>query len=149
MKRFLYFMLGLLIALALGLFAIAPAHAEYAPSDEFIAQMSERATFFEDLGVKIAQVGKPYQQGNAAYFLTAGLGTWILFIEQWETATKAVTYLMSPARAIKRVKVYEGTSIDSEASGKEEEILITSPEAIQASEQAQKILLKHAGEQEL
>ncbi len=148
-KGCIAFLLGLLIAVVWGLYAITPAHAEYVPNDETIARLSEHATMLEDFGIKMLAAGNPFQTGTAAYFYTAGQGTWGLFLERWESPTKAVTYQMNSVRAVKRVKVYEDTDLNIEASGKEEEIPITSKEAIQASEQAQKILLKHAGEQEL
>ncbi len=148
-------LLGLLIALVWGLWAIAPAHAEYVPSDQFIAHMSEQATFFQEFGVKVVHAGKPYQKGDTAYFITAGEGTWLLFLERWKETSplsfRVITYRLGEREAFKGVRIYKNLELipDDPDARKEKAIGLDSDEARTASEIAQKVLLQHAGAQEL
>ncbi len=144
----------LLIGFALSLALANTAQAEYLPNAEFLAKMEKMLGLageksFGDFHFKEVKAGQTYREGDVAYFAVAATATGgeaFMQLEEWRIQPDGnflVTYTkMWPHRAIRwsmRTNVERRMPVFSW----EEPLDITSPEAIAASERAQKLLRDH------
>lgn len=147
----------LLIGVALSPLAlVGTARAEYLPDAGFLAKMEKMLVMageksFGDFHFKEVKAGKPYREGDVAYFSAVAAnsdspnGDFFVQLEEWRTRPDGnfeVTYTkMWPDRAIRWTMRTNEKSLPTFSW--EEELDITSVEAIAASERAQELLRDH------
>lgn len=169
MKNFLY---GVLVTVALSTLSAPSARAEYLPNAEFLAKMEEMMILAEETvlydpmsGVQVASLkqvraGEGYREGDVAYFAVDSNGNSFMQLEEWRLtgdgnfrvvftkiwplrATRWSIDLTPDRRFLDPMNIVF-TEVLWDTSGQYPEARrLPSEDAVEKSERAQELLLKH------